>query len=140
MYKGENVMRKFFIVLSMIACLAFAGTAIAVPANGWETSDFFIHTVTGKIKTFDQHPGAPSQWVKCTTELCGDTPPVINEAEANVAGAAEGIAVQPTESIKGGPWVDDFSNQANQAVSVALGGARNMIMCLCQMRPHKTAL
>lgn len=77
-------MKKIFAVLTMFAFLLTAPMAFAdeVVKDG---PGNYIHTVTGKVKYFDSHPGLPSQWVF-------QSPAIAPEDQSTVAGV---YSIQP---------------------------------------------
>ena len=86
------MLKKMFIGLSLVLCLALAGGNVMAQPD-WEWSDVFYHTVTGNVKGFPggSHPGNNTQWIPCARDIpeCGefDRTPTGDQEVTGVADA-----------------------------------------------------
>ena len=89
-------MKKLFIVLFMVVSLVMVGSAMASGAGHIKDGPgMYKHSVTNRVKYFNDHPGIPSQWVLIVPF---DVPVEDQKDASTVTGTYAGQAWDEVES------------------------------------------
>jgi len=121
-------MKKLFIVCLLAVFIFTSGIALAEVDK--EGPGNYIHTVTGKVKYFDSHPGLPSQWE-------WQSPAIAPEDQATAAGvySARPFDFDESESWSNHGHGNDFGYAAGwsgiggdiQTFADAEGGSNHLV-------------